>query len=275
MDYLLEMQLEGMALTRIGRRLPLPEEPWFVDRGVELVTDKTGAPALRWRSVRELLKGRELPRVTEDPSVLDAFAALATATPERVLAFARKYGMLQLCKHGMRSLHDSRPSRVVVCGALNPEPVAVYTALAGEVQAILRLAARARSGRPGRPQDWDLLAGEPVPRDFQTAQHARSLVTLSIQRWFEDSGVRPRFTWDKQGQPEVRLGGAGVFGALALQLAFAVAHTDGLASCDGCGQFFMPKRIQGDRRSWCPNCGKRAADRASKRRERAYRRGGR
>jgi predicted RNA-binding Zn-ribbon protein involved in translation (DUF1610 family) len=55
-------------------------------------------------------------------------------------------------------------------------------------------------------------------------------------------------------------------GALALQLAFAVASSEGVTTCFACGRFYTPsRRPAAGRRSFCPDCGLRAAWRTSKR----------
>src|SRR5437773_2651894 len=111
----LDLDLAGMlSHGKLGRRLPLPEGGWsWVSRDVQLVTDGSG-PALRWdaRTIGQLRKDprrwqHALDMSASTPDVLDAFVALADAGPERVLAFVRKYGRLELCKHLLPRFHAS------------------------------------------------------------------------------------------------------------------------------------------------------------------------
>ncbi len=58
----------------------------------------------------------------------------------------------------------------------------------------------------------------------------------------------------------VRLGGYGLYGALAIQLMFNVCRTDGLAVCTSCGTPYLPSRKpRRDRNSYCAECGRKAA----------------
>jgi hypothetical protein len=230
-----------------------------------LVTDAKGRAGLRWKSTREIVRARAPIRTISDPSVLDDFVALAEAPPERVLRFVRKYGMLGLCKrHGLPSSHDSSPGRIVICGTRQPEDVALYNRYAKEVRAILRLAAAAHEGLAGRLEDWRDLGAEDLDR---TAKHARLLVTRAVGSWLAYGDVRASFDWTRDA-PQVQLEGNGTWGAIARQLAFAIARAERLAICAGCGARFTG-RVQTGRQSWCQACGKKAADRESKRRQRA------
>src|SRR2546426_4939062 len=95
-----QLQVAGIAPQGVlGRRLPLPEQSWPIGRGVQLVQGEGGTWALRWKSRSELAASKEPSRHADDPRVLDAFVGLANATPQQVLAFARRYGMLHLCGH--------------------------------------------------------------------------------------------------------------------------------------------------------------------------------
>jgi hypothetical protein len=61
-----------------------------------------------------------------------------------------------------------------------------------------------------------------------------------------------------------------LFGALAMELTYAVLRQLRLRKCDGCGQPHSPRRWpQPGQHSFCRACGKRAAWRLSKRRSRA------
>ncbi|HEX9487849.1 MAG TPA: hypothetical protein VF976_12340 [Gemmatimonadales bacterium] len=270
----------------LGRQLPLPEGSWLVDSDVQLAKDKSGLPALRWVSrsadevLREPARTRRWLEHTQDvntPIVLDKFVALADAPPERVLTFVRRYGRLELCeKHRLPHLHLSAPHNLVLCKQVNPEPVAYYTHYGRVARALLWLAAAAHRGSVDRHEDWDdwneawdLVGGQAATPNLRTLGHVPTVVTLALRWWLTVGNVRAEFWWVRSQPPEVRLGGHGLWAAIARQLAFAVSRVDRMVACAGCGTLFTPTRLQTVRESWCLTCGKRAADRESKRRQRA------
>src|SRR5437870_411254 len=66
------------------------------------------------------------------------------------------------------------------------------------------------------------------------------------------------FNWTDT-EPELGFGGLSVFGAMSLQLAFAVNRSEGMLDCSGCGKLYSqnasPERASGDicddvRRNW-------------------------
>lgn len=104
-------------------------------------------------------------------------------------------------------------------------------------------------------------------RDEVLAGQRFVLAAILNYGWLDMGGVRPAFQW--AGSPRVALLSRNLFGALAANLIFAIARTQGLAMCTACGTPFIPSRrpVPG-RRSYCPSCGRQAATRDA---SRAYR----
>src|SRR5947208_16106489 len=93
-----ELQPAADQAGRLGRCLP-GAPTWYVPR-VEL-----RGGVLQWR----LGKAPGLaPPTAGAAGALDGFIRLVAASDEEVLAYARRWGMLQLCKHDRPFTHDRR-----------------------------------------------------------------------------------------------------------------------------------------------------------------------
>lgn len=123
----------------------------------------------------------------ETGGVLEGFVKLAEGSPDDVLRFARRFGMLEVCECGLP--HQHNPPRVyqgttttisftvadqlvrngqsmanvvplldLSCKPLwrsgDPEPVMAWTTWAERARAVLALASRLHRGKPGLPDDW-------------------------------------------------------------------------------------------------------------------------
>jgi len=87
----------------------------------------------------------------------------------------------------------------------------------------------------------------------------RRLLALVLEGWLARTGVEPAMFADRD-KLSVRLGGDGLYGALAIQLLFNVCRTDGLAVCTSCGAPYVPgRKPRRDRNPYCPDCGRKAA----------------
>jgi hypothetical protein len=107
----------------------------------------------------------------------------------------------------------------------------------------------------------------------KTLTRQRAFVSYAINCWLNWGRARPQIDWDGP-TPTIELTTGGIVpmyadrlpGALALQLAYAVASSEGVATCFVCGRFYTPaRRPAAGRRSFCSACGLRAAWRTSKR----------
>jgi hypothetical protein len=92
------------------------------------------------------------------------------------------------------------------------------------------------------------------PIDEQMSERARDLLGLLVDDLMRLGDVRLGFEWTGP-LPEVNLEPGGLFGALAVDLAFAVGRASGFAFCDGCGDVYAPSRrpVRG-KRSYCQRC---------------------
>ncbi len=217
------------------------------------------APCLVWDWFGE--DGEKPQECSLREGILEHFTRLERADPEAVLRFAQRYGVLMLCKNHRRPITHSFPRgpmtlKPPVCGPSKRESVRSWQRYAREARAILRLAAAAHQNEPGSPDDWRVIYGGPLrPTGWEaSAETARVTVATRIGAWLEESMVQPDLVWSSSS-PSIRIGGIGLCGAIATELAYKVARLPGLSLCAGCGDPFTPSRKpRQDRRSWCSEC---------------------
>lgn len=113
-----------------------------------------------------------------------------------------------------------------------------------------RLAVRVGRRRDGAPAPTTSLPRVPE----QMSEKARSLIGILVDDLMRLGDVRLGFEWTGP-LPEVNLEPGGLFGALALELAFAVGRASGFAFCDGCGDVYAPtRRPAHGKRRYCREC---------------------
>jgi hypothetical protein len=154
------------------------------------------------------------------------------------------------------------------------EPVEEWRRWARRARSILLLAEQARQRQPGHPDYWrDLIGKEPAPRDLESAVITLAGV-LEFWRWAAD--MRPKIgvgpdgvslrLWlvsgsacahpDTDGRLNTYSGlHGGLFGAIGLHLLLAASAGAGIAHCDHCGRFYLPKKLpRADRPHYCQVC---------------------
>lgn len=266
--------------------------PWAVpdrvrldDAGEHLVWAWSGEPTI-WRQPSD--------------GILEGFIRLLDAGPAEVLGYARRWGVLGICRHGLPASHSPPPAGLrqsdrfaaepassldwpsgcqpvaeIVDGRWwGREPIAAWRALAGEARGVALAVARLG------------LETDPAPAARHRAAEAAMWVQGRLDEWVEIGRVRPvceaRIDWSgAKDDPRLvsTMGGDGLFGALALRLLLAVTGVRGLAFCAACDEPFAPTYGQrrGDR-SWCkdPQCqrAERAAASRDYRRRRRVQAGG-
>ncbi len=254
----------------LGR--PLKSGVWYV-------------PTKVWLEQDRLVWGRqsEIKQIVVSPRIFDGFVRLSDAEPDKILAYARRWGPIGFCEHDLPSTHNLQvlgPDRIGV-GLCDPrgwpdhcwEPIQLWRKYSLQGRALLNIASRLNENKSGNQEDWKCLdcwefPGTGVPLWQCRTVHQRTSVAFELNRWLEIGGVRLAVECFKHSysislQPPYHLG---VFGAIACQLAFAIARADGLAICSGCGQAYTPtRRPTVDRRNYCIECGRSAAVRDASR----------
>lgn len=249
---------------------------------------------LIWRWDKALTRNPPRPKA-HGLGLLMEFMRLVDAQPETILAFARKWGVLEICKHGLPSTHNCRKAITLSGRWCQPlsytdfenymEPIPYWHFYAKQMWAMLKIASQLKQGKTGLAEDWKILLDPGLlgyPRDKvdlflpffgQTVADDIIGIRKMLDRWLSMGDVRPNLVWDEEGC-FVSFDNT-LFGMLAYQVMLAIGRTEGLGFCSGCGEHYAPKRRQTKvgQRNYCPACGKRAAWRDAKadqrRRERA------
>lgn len=101
-----------------------------------------------------------------------------------------------------------------------------------------------------------------------TSEFREMVLKEALDVWLTGGGVHPSIRW-QAGRASIMLDGGSLYGTLGVQLLNAVTSTDGLASCAGCGAWFVGGRVGGKGRNrYCSTCGRRTAMRDASRRYR-------
>jgi hypothetical protein len=216
--------------------------------------------------------------------LLAEFVKLADAPATAIAAYARRWGVLDICSEHRRPgayWHhgkDGKACRPMGWGGELHEPIVRWQDCSRFIRTLLDVVAAVHMGELGRCEDWEVLCANdfafagnpPLWHDFDLKSACVRLSWI-IQQWLSgDVKVIPFLDWTEPRHPTVRLGGRGLPTALALELLFIMARTDGLAICAACGTPYVPRRKpRAGQRTYCPDCGHRAAERDAARRYRA------
>jgi hypothetical protein len=215
-------------------------------------------------------------RVVPGADMLRRFVGLADAPPTKVVAFARTWGPLGICEHGLPSSHSIDCEPVGWNGRGGWEPVEIWRRYARRARALLLVSDRLRTGSPGdieelRPLARDLAAVLLAAGRFGGGTRTRvcppdwwTLVNSVVNRWLVEGDVRPRLLMSgNDARPRLALTPTwrfpvpefSLFGVLGMQLAFAASGEKGLAFCSACGGGFEPGRqLRAGERHYCDEC---------------------
>jgi hypothetical protein len=247
-------------------------------------------------------KARDL--IRPSANLLTAFIELADADPDRILAYARRHGVLEICEHGLPRSHkpgphvSGAPAGLFTCDPLGwhdrfeqpaawwfgYEPLDAWRFWSRQARTVVNIAAELHLDRVGRPEDWKIVfERSPAPRNApwwkQDVAVDRGQLARVVQEWLDIADVRPRAEWPQSG-PSLRLFGRGLFGALSIQLLLSAWKTTAIAVCSSCGSAYAPvRRPRRTGRHYCEACRqkgvhKRDAARDYERRQRNVAHGG-
>jgi hypothetical protein len=257
------METKDAELARI-----FTADSWIVPNVVEREGKK-----LLWRAT-----AGEEKRVHPGRELIEDFIRLHDASLDQIVKYAKRWGALGLCSHGLPANH-SYPSFVskvedlpYICepvpakqrSGYSEEPLEKWCAFSKQAYGLLNIAARLHKNELVEPKDWEFIfpvfaVPSAIGSRAEALQSERHRVAYVVQRWLSLGAVRPRFTWEgltptfELGGPTVK--GTGLFGALAVQLLLIISRIDGLALCSGCAiPYIPPKRPQAGRRNYCLEC---------------------
>jgi hypothetical protein len=240
---------------------------------------------LVWNWDKALIRNPPRPKA-DGLGLLMEFMRLADARPETILAFARKWGVLEICQHGLPCTHNRRKVITLFGRWCEPlpyadlenfmEPIIYWYFYAKQMRALLKVASQLEQGKTGAAEDWKILL-DPGPGIYprnkaalfepffgRTVAEDRTAVRVMVERWATLGDVRPTLPLD--GEQRFVSFDNTLFGMLAIQVMLAIGRTEGLGFCSGCGEHYAPTRRQTkvSQRNYCPACGKRAAWRDAK-----------
>ena len=199
------------------------------------------------------------------------FVDLRNASDEDVLRFARRWGVLDLCKaHHLPRVHAYSTGG---CAPLRKEgePVSEWRNFANVAFALLGISQGLNEGELGKLEFWQLLiaddrlirmtydrlSGEPWKpsrKEFEEAkQQEKSMVSRVVNKWLQLGDVRPNMAWESV-EPTIKLGPGSLFGALAVHL-LELSGRYLIADCTGCRTFYHPTmRPKSGQDRYCQTC---------------------
>lgn len=270
---------------------PLLQEQILRPAYVELVSDIDGVQ-LEWAWANDDYPDCRLIPSLDGPLLLDRFLRLgdysAGELHKRILSFARKWGVLGLCSHGLPWTHgvqcnDSGPTEKV-----HSEDVNLWSAYIARARALVALGIKLHSHSVSKSEWATLELSSSIPRDVglglgspeeypESLRWQRYDVARLASRWLHLAGVRTHLEWrygEESPRVSLALGDVTAFGYLATQLAFTIARAPGqiVAACYSCGEPVVKSR--GYRPTMRAFCTKNECQRTARRlRQRDYRNG--
>ena len=274
----------AVAELRIDQLWWFPAAPWWRPRKVSPVEAdgvwylKTDANRASWR------------RVVGTPGVVGAFIRLADAGPPQFAAFAMRFGMLMHCRHGKywlgcpKNRSDKADELFSFCRPTFREPIDEWRTQARRIRAVLTCSGLIWQGE--NPEETDLADAARIPvkqldrfiralyeqtdgkrKVLRGRDVGQLLVENAVNQLLRRAMVAPQFRWSRDSC-QMDLGGGGLLGALATEVALAVGKVERLVLCHNCGQPIVGRKRQPavGRRAWCerPEC-KRARSAAAAR----------
>jgi hypothetical protein len=221
--------------------------------------------------------------------MLDDFLLLGRASDEKVLRYAKTWGVLGICKHGLPYSHNPSTGAIaqswneIIADSMACGPVPIHSARQGVLhplefqesladwrkysqaaRSICNIHIALDSERIGDLDDWQTLFNFPAYSRLQVPWWDQDVITewfiliRTLNEWLRWGGVRPVFNGVGKNLWGVCLGRKGLFGALACQIMRNTCLPHRVMLCSGCKTVFtaMKQRSVG-RRQYCRECRER------------------
>ncbi len=248
-------------------------------------------------------RGPHRSRVTSNIGMLDGFRRLADGPDRAILAYARRWGFLSVCSHGVRDDHEGVvvPERLVEPrGTIEVRPEGHYDGVqrerldvwrywSSQADALLTAMVRLRDGRVASTVEWkplwrrgpwtevleahlDAAVIRAIDAQWLDApappkEGQRWRIAAALEAWMRIGGMAMTVAWTSNAAA-LGFESPTLLGTIGLQLALAATGAESFAACSDCGApFASGKRPRADRRNYCPTCqdAKVAARNASRR----------
>jgi hypothetical protein len=238
-------------------------------------------------------------KVRPGPGLLEDFVQLYRSSDEEILKYARRWGVLGICEHGLPSSHNSEtgpagcfPNELDKGWLWFTEPVERWRYFSRKFSAIQYVGAYLNQDKLGDEVDWELIERPRVylnqnfeprqrPRFPADLAEGRLLLARELNKLIRIGQVRPGVAWDeKKAHWQITLEAdslLNLFGLVGLSLVQSICRQD-LVICSACGNSYKPKRRPNpERRNYCLDCrarkiSKRDASRDDRKRKRQKRR---
>ncbi len=228
-------------------------------------------PGKVWVEGGKLLydRGTHGPETRPGRGMFAGFLKLGEAGDDKIREYAAKWGVLSICRHQLPSSHSRSHLRPAGCDPLgyrdDPqretyEPIEKWRMFSRQAVALLKISYALRLGQIPSDLDWATAyeknpdeRARNVPRDPVAGAIRLSQI---INEWVALAAVRPVFEWHVGSKPSISFGSRGLFGAIALQLCFAVSQSDGFIICTHCRTPFQKRERapKSGQRPFCPEC---------------------
>lgn len=222
-----------------------------------------------------------------DREMLRHFVQLWQKTPKTIVAFARKWGVLNLNK-------DGRPCRPIGPSDWS-EPIESWRYYSRRAQAVLNIAANLRLGKLGALDDWSALretasrTGDLLPELDRVEPFLLTMIARTEYPFGEEKGTNPKFErsvkleklclgmevtlWLRLGRVSFTVAhedpgwtlamdyNGCMLAAIALQLALVLAEVEALYRCSGCQEAYVrtKKAPKPGQANYCNKCGRQKA----------------
>ncbi len=235
-----------------------------------------------------------------DREMFDSFIGLwqEPGSDERIRQFAESWGPLAIQRDGTHLGADKWERIDSEVGWYGWDSLAVWKYFSRRAYSVLKIATELQHGRRGNEREWLMLSSPQKAGREPTCPQApfgfgnwarRELVNIrrreygkelsleglkgiiagEISVWLERFGVKLQVTWAPRFNWQLEISFQGwLLSAVALQLALAVMHADGLYVCSECTRLYARsgKRPNAGEKNYCPDCGRpKAVENAGRR----------
>jgi hypothetical protein len=228
----------------------------LVPQNIELSGDK-----LKWD-----LEGKVI-KTYPSRNLISEFAGLADSGSKQVLAFAREFGVLSLCKHQLPASHSktsilTKNKTNSICQPLGEESIKLWFEFARNAQAVLRISADLRGHRTTRQEDWLVLLANQEKDLPTTKKGEEQLIENSINLWLDLAGIKPQFNLEDETLYLAYPDSNSLFAELANQLMMKTGKIEVIVTCSECNRsgplnelaLFRHRKPRSGTRFYCDDC---------------------
>jgi hypothetical protein len=204
--------------------------------------------------------------------LLTDFVELYDSSDDEIVRYARQWGVLGICKHGLPASHNHYPFGVQEgvrgCTPLKSDrgefwhrdPIDGWRDISRKLKAALDIGAQLNQENPGTEDDWSVIVDIDMDDPpWRSVHKARTRLSWYLDQLLSLGQVRPDVRWDAgRVQWQLRLAAHSVpnlFGLVSLSLVQSICRRDLVICSSCCKAYTPPRRPNQSRRNYCENCG--------------------